>query len=124
MLFERIESEGLAHYSYLIGDQREAVVIDPRRDCDIYVEKAYEKGLRISHILETHRNEDYVIGSVELAARTDAEIWHADTHLDYGYGKPVEDAQSWRVGRLKLQAIHSPGHTVVDKGNPVDKDCQ
>jgi hydroxyacylglutathione hydrolase len=112
MLFERIESEGLAHYSYLIGDQREALVIDPRRDCEIYIEKAYQEGLRISHILETHRNEDYVIGSVELATRTDAEIWHADAQLDYQYGQPVEDAQSWKVGRLKLQAIHTPGHTL------------
>jgi hydroxyacylglutathione hydrolase len=111
MLFERIESEGLAHYSYLIGDQREAVVIDPRRDCDIYMEKAYQQGLRIAHVLETHRNEDYVIGSVELAARTDAEIWHADAQLDYRYGRPAEDGQTWKVGRLKLQAIHSPGHT-------------
>jgi len=111
MLFERIESKGLAHYSYLIGDQTEAVVVDPRRDCDVYVQKATQEGLRIAHILETHRNEDYVIGSVELAARTGAEIWHADTQLDYQYGQPVEDGQTWQVGRLRLQAIHSPGHT-------------
>ncbi len=111
MLLERIESWGLAHYSYLIGDEREAVVIDPRRDCDVYIEKAYGEGLRITHILETHRNEDYAIGSVELAARTGAEIWHADAQLDYQYGQPVEDGQMWKVGHLKLQAIHSPGHT-------------
>jgi hydroxyacylglutathione hydrolase len=112
VLFERIESEGLAHYSYLIGDGGEAAVIDPRRDCDIYLEEAYQKGLRISHVLETHRNEDYVVGSAELAARTDAEIWHADAQLDYRYGQPVEDGQTWKVGRLKLLAIHSPGHTL------------
>ncbi len=111
MLFERIESKGLAHYSYLIGDGNEAVVIDPRRDCNVYIEKASVTGLRIAHILETHRNEDYVIGSLELAARTDAEIWHADAQWDYQYGQPVEDGQAWRVGRLKLEAIHSPGHT-------------
>ena len=39
MLFERIESEGLSHYSYLVGSRGEALVIDPRRDCDIYIEK-------------------------------------------------------------------------------------
>ncbi len=111
MLFERIESEGLAHYSYLIGDGKEAVVIDPRRDCGVYVEKASKAGFRIKYILETHRNEDYVIGSVELAARTDAEIWHADSQMDYQYGQPVEDGQTWRVGRLKVEAIHTPGHT-------------
>ncbi|MBU1750692.1 MAG: MBL fold metallo-hydrolase, partial [Chloroflexi bacterium] len=111
MLFERIESKGLAHYSYLIGDGQEAMVIDPRRDCDIYVEQAVKAGFRITHILETHRNEDYVIGSPELAARTGAAIWHADAQWDYQYGQPVQDGQTWPVGRLKVQAIHTPGHT-------------
>ena len=112
MLFERIESKGLAQYSYLIGDQEIAVVIDPRRDCDVYVEKAMQQGMRIAYVLETHRNEDYVVGSIELAARTGAEIWHADAQLDYTYGQPAEDGQTWQVGRLSLQAIHSPGHTL------------
>jgi hydroxyacylglutathione hydrolase len=111
MLFERIESKGLAHYSYLVGDGQEAVVVDPRRDCDIYVQKTTQAGMRIAHVLETHRNEDYVVGSVELAARTGAQIWHADAQLDYQYGQPVKDGQTWTMGRLKLQAIHSPGHT-------------
>jgi hydroxyacylglutathione hydrolase len=111
MLFERIESEGLAHYSYLIGDQHEAIVIDPRRDCQVYVDTAARAGFRITHILETHRNEDYVIGSVELAARTGAKIWHADAELDYQYGHPAEDGQEWPVGRLRLRAIFTPGHT-------------
>ena len=111
MLFERMESKGLAHYSYLIGDQREAMVIDPRRDCEAYVERAHGEGMRIKHVLETHRHEDFVIGSTELARRTDAEIWHADGQLDYLYGHSVEDGQTWNVGRLQIQAIHSPGHT-------------
>lgn len=115
MLFERIESEGLAHYSYLVGDQREAFVIDPRRDCQVYVERAAKQGFRIALILETHRNEDYVIGSTELAARTGAEIWHADGQLDYEYGQAVEGGQTWRVGRLKVEAIHAPGHTPGQK---------
>jgi len=112
MLFERIESEGLAHYSYLVGDQREAVVIDPRRDCDVYTDLAAKAGYRIVAILETHRNEDYAIGSVELAARVGgAEIWHADAGLDYAYGAPVKDGQAWQIGRLRLTAILTPGHT-------------
>lgn len=111
MLFERIESSGLAHYSYLVGDRGEALVIDPRRDCQVYVDKTARTGYQIAHILETHRNEDYVIGSLELAARTGAEIWHADKQMDYEYGRPVSDGNEWKVGRLKVQAIHSPGHT-------------
>lgn len=55
MLFERVESKGLAHHSYIVGDGQEAVVIDPRRDCGTYVEKATQAGLRIAHVLETHR---------------------------------------------------------------------
>jgi hydroxyacylglutathione hydrolase len=106
MLFERVESKGLAHYSYIVGDGKEAVVVDPRRDCDIYVQKTTRAGMRIAHVLETHRNEDYVVGSVELAARTGAQIWHADAQLDYQYGQPVKDGQTWRVGRLELRAIH------------------
>ncbi|HVO66121.1 MAG TPA: MBL fold metallo-hydrolase [Syntrophales bacterium] len=111
MLFKRIESEGIAHYSYLIGNGRAAVVIDPRLDCDIYGEDAHSEGFRIHHILETHRHEDFVLGSVALASRTGADIWHADNQWSYKYGKVIKDGQTWKIGRLKLEAIHSPGHT-------------
>ncbi|MGQ9554219.1 MAG: MBL fold metallo-hydrolase [Anaerolineae bacterium] len=111
MLFERIESKGLVHNSYLIGLSGEAIVIDPRRDCDVYVERATKEGFRIRHILETHRNEDYAIGSLELAARTGAVVWHADGQWPYQYGQAVEPGQKWRVAGLRLEAIHTPGHT-------------
>jgi hydroxyacylglutathione hydrolase len=111
MLFKRIEAEGIAQYSYVIGDGREAAVIDPRLDCGIYIEEAHREGYHIHHILETHRHEDFVLGSVALAARTGAEIWHADSQWDYKYGSAVKDGQNWKIGRLKLEAIHSPGHT-------------
>ncbi|MBC7250243.1 MAG: MBL fold metallo-hydrolase [Anaerolineae bacterium] len=112
MLFERFESPGLAHYSYLIGEGHQAVVIDPRRDGEVYVQTAARAGMQITHILETHRNEDYVIGSVELAHRTGAVILHsAQDDLDYGYGERIGDGEKLRIGRLRLQALHTPGHT-------------
>lgn len=111
MLFERIVSSGLAHYSYLVGDRNEAVVIDPKRDCEVYIKKASSEGMRIVHILETHRNEDYFVGSMELARRTGAKAWHADSHLDYRYGEAVQPGQRWDVGRLVIEAIPTPGHT-------------
>ena len=117
MFFERVESQGLAHYSYLVGDQHEAVVIDPRRDCEAYLDLAASAGYRIKAILETHRNEDYAVGSQELLARLTkttgegVEIWHADGELGYEYGSPVMDGQIWKVGRLEVQALHTPGHT-------------
>ena len=112
MLFEKIESKGLAHYSYLIGDENEAVVIDPKRNVDQYIQLANQNGMNIKYILETHRNEDYVIGTKELAKKTNAEIWHADTNLDYNYGNSVKENQYFKVGRLKIEALNTPGHTM------------
>lgn len=111
MLFEKIESRGLAHNSYIFGHNKEAFVIDPRRDVDIYLFLASRKGYKIKYIFETHRNEDYVIGSKELADRTGAEIFHADSELDYKYGHEVSDGQIWKIGAYKLESIYSPGHT-------------
>ncbi len=85
MIFERIKSAGIAHNSYLIGSGSDAAVIDPRRDCQIYIDLAQQHSLKIRHIFETHRNEDYIIGSVELHNFTGAEIYHGPG-LDWGYG--------------------------------------
>jgi hydroxyacylglutathione hydrolase len=111
MRIERIESEGLAHYSYFLADGDEAIVIDPRLDVDIYIRLALKEGCRITQILETHRNEDYLVGSVRLGNRTGAEIWHADAQLEYTYGRPAEEGQSFQAGRLQLNAMRTPGHT-------------
>jgi hydroxyacylglutathione hydrolase len=110
MIIERIKSAGIAHNSYLIGSGSEAAVIDPRRDCQIYVDSAQQKGLKIKHIFETHRNEDYVIGSVELNNITGAEIYHGPG-LDWKYGSTLRDGQKFQIGKLRLTAIHTPGHT-------------
>jgi len=93
MLLERIVSAGLAHYSYLVGDKNQALVIDPRRDVDVYIKMASEAGMRIADILETHRNEDFFVGSMELASRTGAQVWHADGQWDYQYGQPAVAGQ-------------------------------
>jgi len=77
------------------------VVIDPRRDCDIYIEKATQEDLGITHVLETHRNEDYVVGSLELAARTGAEIWHADAQLDFKYGQALDHVPARTIENAK-----------------------
>lgn len=111
MLFERIAYEGLAHYSYVIGDGGEALVIDPRLDTDVYESIVAAAGYRLRYILETHRNEDYLIGSAQLADRTGAEVWHADAGLDYLYGQAVEDGQEWGIGSLRVSALETPGHT-------------
>ena len=110
MIFERVRSEGLAHISYFVGSGHEAAVIDPRRDCQVYLNLAKRKRLKIKHIFETHRNEDYAIGSVELAHLTSAKVYHGPG-LDFKYGETLKDGQEFHIDTLKLTAIHTPGHT-------------
>jgi hydroxyacylglutathione hydrolase len=110
MILERIKSEGIAHHSYLLGSGNDAIVVDPRRDCQVYADLAQQNGMKIKYIFETHRNEDFVIGSVELKSITGAEIYHGPG-LDWKYGVTLKDNQAFRVGDLELTAIHTPGHT-------------
>lgn len=129
MYFKKIESKGLAHFSYIIGDENEAAVIDPRRDVEVYLDSARKEGLRIKYIFETHRNEDYIIGSIELSKKTGAQIYisgHED--LGYEYGQKIYDGDTFQIGGLKLKALHTPGHTLGhisyvlyegDRDNPI-----
>jgi hydroxyacylglutathione hydrolase len=110
MISERIKSEGIAHNSYLIGSENDAAVIDPRRDCQVYIDLAQQRGLKIKYIFETHRNEDYSIGSVELNHFTGADIYHG-LGLDWKYGNTLREGQQFQIGELRLTAIHTPGHT-------------
>src|SRR5690606_30858996 len=83
------------------------------------------EGVRITRIFETHRNEDYVIGSVELAARTGASIHHGHA-LDFGYGEDVREGDCFECGALRLRVLETPGHTpesislVLTDGNQGD----
>ncbi len=110
MIIERLKSEGIAHNSYLVGAGSSALVIDPRRDCRVYAEVARSHGMKIKYIFETHRNEDYVIGSLPLAALTGAEIFHGP-RPDWRYGKILQDRQEFRLGKLNITALYTPGHT-------------
>ncbi len=110
MFLSVVRSEGLGHLSYLVGDGDQAAVIDPRRDCDVYVEMAYREGARITHIFETHRNEDYVIGSRDLADKTGAQIFHGRA-LSFAYGESVADGDAFELGRARITVLETPGHT-------------
>ena len=110
MFLEKIKSEGLSHLSYIVGDSGSAVVIDPRRDCQVYLDVAYRQGAQITYIFETHRNEDYIIGSLELARMTGARILHG-RELPFGYGDTVEEGDVFEFGQGRLKVLMTPGHT-------------
>ncbi len=111
MILEKITSEGLAHHSYIIGSDSEAAIIDPRRDIDVYLDFLRRENLSLKYVFETHKNEDYLIGSLDLARMTGAEIWHGARHA-FAYGKGVTDGARFSIGSLELTARETPGHTV------------
>ena len=113
MYFKKIETEGLAHFSYMIGDGDDIAVIDPMRDVHIYMHEARKEGMRIKYIFETHRNEDFITGSMELAEKTGATIYISDHEdLGYVYGERIRDGFQLGIGEIVIKAIHTPGHTL------------
>lgn len=112
MLLEKIKTLGLSHLSYLVGSGGQAAVIDPRRDCAIYVEKARAAGLEITHIFETHRNEDLVSGSPILAEMTGATVLHGpNPERPIVYAQTARNGDSFTIGQLEIRVLETPGHT-------------
>ena len=111
MIVRRISSEGLAACSYFVGSGGDAVVVDPRRDIEAYVALARERCMSIRHVLETHRHEDFVLGSARLKAATGAEIGRGE-NLSVQYAdRRLKDGDTLSVGGLLVKALETPGHT-------------
>ena len=111
MYFEQFYLGCLAHASYLLGSEGEAVVVDPQRDVDIYLTAAEQQGLKIRHIFETHLHADFVSGHKELAARTGAQIYiGAKAEAKFPH-VGVQDGFELRVGKARVSVIETPGHT-------------
>ena len=116
LVFEPIETEGLAEISYLVGDDDEgiAAVFDPRADVDIYVELARAKNVSITHIFETHIHADLVSGARELCSRVEsARIFVShEGGARYGFAhEAVKDGDTFTLGSVVITARHTPGHT-------------
>ena len=101
----------LAHASYLIGDQGDAVVVDPSRDIEMYLAEARANGLTIRWVLETHLHADFVSGHRELAQATGATIGiGARAGAAYAH-RALEEGDEIRAGDVVLRALETPGHT-------------
>ena len=121
MIVKRFYDEKLAQTSYLIGCGRTAtaIVIDPNRDVDQYVDMAAAEGVRITHVTETHIHADFVSGARELAARTGATLYlsdEGDANWKYAYARDaravlVRHGDTFKVGNVRVEVIHTPGHT-------------
>jgi rhodanese-related sulfurtransferase/glyoxylase-like metal-dependent hydrolase (beta-lactamase superfamily II) len=103
----------LAHASYLIADEETgtAVVIDPQRDIDQYLQDTEQQGLHIRYVFLTHFHADFLAGHLELRDRTGATIClGARAEADYAF-KPFKDGDTLEFGTVRLQILETPGHT-------------
>jgi len=121
-----IETPTLGDRSYVLADGDSAAVIDPQRDIDRIEMVLTERGLRLTHVFETHVHNDYVSGGLELARRGGAAYVVADDD-EVAYERTgTRDGDEFSVGSLTVRAMHTPGHTpnhlsylVLDAGSTV-----
>lgn len=128
MLFRQIFDPKLAQYAYLIGCQKtkEAIIIDPERDIDQYIELAEGEGLTIVAVAETHIHADFLSGAREFGERLGTHLYlsdEGDENWKYEWVKePKKDGRaysytllkngdSFHIGGIELKAVHTPGHT-------------
>jgi rhodanese-related sulfurtransferase/glyoxylase-like metal-dependent hydrolase (beta-lactamase superfamily II) len=110
MYFEQFYLGCLAHASYMLASEGDAIVIDPQRDVEIYLTAAAEHDLKIRHIFETHLHADFS-GHKELAERTGATIYIGPHGGARFTRTEVGDGFQLRVGKMRLDVLNTPGHT-------------
>ncbi|MGK0363096.1 MAG: hydroxyacylglutathione hydrolase [Saprospiraceae bacterium] len=112
MKVEQIYTGCLAQGAYYIESKGEAVIIDPLRETQPYIEKLDREGVKLKYIFETHFHADFVSGHVDLAKKTGATIVYgpmAETSYDTYSAKDGEELQ---VGDVTFKVLHTPGHTM------------
>ncbi len=113
MYLQRFYLDCLSHASFLVADERtkEAVVVDPQRDIQIYLDDAQAHGFTIKYVILTHFHADFVSGHIELRDRLGARIVmgkRAEAEFDF---LAVGDGDTIRLGDVKLAILETPGHT-------------
>jgi hydroxyacylglutathione hydrolase len=111
MYFEQFYLGCLAHASYMLASGGEAVVVDPQRDVELYLQAAQDHGATIRHIFETHLHADFVSGHQELASRTGATIYMgAQAGATFPH-VAVGDGFALQFGEASIRVLETPGHT-------------
>jgi hydroxyacylglutathione hydrolase len=122
MLLRQIYDADLSQYTYIIGceNTREAIVIDPERDVDRYLAIATGEGLKLNAVAETHIHADFVSGARELACDPAMHVflsaeggpdWQSEWARNLANVTLLRDGDTFKVGNIRFQALHTPGHT-------------
>ncbi|KGE85422.1 MAG: MBL fold metallo-hydrolase [Phaeodactylibacter xiamenensis] len=112
MKVEQIYTGCLAEAAYYIESNGEAVIIDPLRETDPYIERAEADGARIKYVLETHFHADFVSGHLDLANKTGATIVFGPTAKPNFEAHIATDGEELKVGNVIIKVLHTPGHTM------------
>jgi glyoxylase-like metal-dependent hydrolase (beta-lactamase superfamily II)/rhodanese-related sulfurtransferase len=112
MKIEQIYTGCLAQGAYYIESEGEAVVIDPLREINPYVQKASRNGATIKYVFETHFHADFVSGHLDLAKATGAAIVYGPTASPSFKAIIAKDGEVFKVGKVTFTVLHTPGHTL------------
>ena len=139
MIFRQFFDRKLGQYAYLVGcpATKEAIVVDPLRNVDVYLAAAEVEGLRLSSAVETHIHADYLSGLRELAERGVSVYASAEGGADWQYewldgdgyeSRRLRSGDTFDVGNIRFETVHTPGHTpehvvflVTDRGGTADR---
>ncbi|MGI8670333.1 MAG: rhodanese-like domain-containing protein [Aridibacter sp.] len=111
MKFKQFYLGCLSHASYYLGSEDEAVIIDPQRDVQQYLDEAEANGQKIKYIIETHSHADFVSGHIELSEKTGAEIIYGEKAQTEFPTHKVKDGDELNIGKIKLKFLETSGHT-------------
>lgn len=112
MIIDQIYTGCLAQGAYYIESEGEAVVIDPLREVEPYLQKAKNAGATIKYVFETHFHADFVSGHLDLAKKTGAQIVYGPQANPDFDAYIAQDGEIFRVGNISFKVLHTPGHTM------------
>ena len=112
MVVEQIYTGCLAQGAYYVESNGEAVIIDPLREVEPYIQKAERNGATIKYVLETHFHADFVSGHLDLSKKTGAPIVYGPNAKPAFDFYAAKDGEELKVGNVTIQVLHTPGHTM------------
>ncbi|QIG90063.1 MBL fold metallo-hydrolase [Chryseobacterium sp. POL2] len=112
MKVEQIYTGCLAQGAYYIVSENEAAIIDPLREILPYLSRLEKDGVKLKYIFETHFHADFVSGHLDLSKKTKAPIVYGPTANPEFEAIIAEDEQVFEIGKIKIKALHTPGHTL------------
>ena len=112
MFIKQIYTDCISEAAYFVESNGEAIVIDPLRDIDVYLQLAQEHNATIKYIFETHFHADFVSGHLDLGEKTGAPIVYGpETHAAFEFHL-AKDGEIFKIGNITIEVMHTPGHTL------------